>query len=198
MAERISLSFDDGVKEIEINGDPKKVIRLNPTDTRILSRIANLDEKITVLKEKYGEIDLSSFSKFENKDPKDLKLEDIKKAAETERKIESAVRELINEIFGYDVSSVVFGKESCVSFASGSPRYINFLNAISEYINAEVKKENAKSKEKIEKYTIPAEKVARSGLIAASKPIGVPASASLTDEQKSLIEYIKAHPEALT
>ena len=32
MAENIKLSFDDGYKNIEFNGDPDKVIRINPTD----------------------------------------------------------------------------------------------------------------------------------------------------------------------
>ena len=34
-----SLNFDSGVKEYEINGDPNRVLRINPTDFGIVDRI---------------------------------------------------------------------------------------------------------------------------------------------------------------
>ena len=35
MSETIKLSFDDGYKNIELNGNPDKIIRINPTDTQL-------------------------------------------------------------------------------------------------------------------------------------------------------------------
>ena len=39
MSETIKLSFDDGYKNIELNGNPDKIIRINPTDTQFINRI---------------------------------------------------------------------------------------------------------------------------------------------------------------
>lgn len=45
MSETIKLSFDDGYKNIELNGNPDKIIRINPTDTQFINRISGFDEK---------------------------------------------------------------------------------------------------------------------------------------------------------
>lgn len=72
--ENIKLTFDDGYKSIEINGDPNKIIRINPTDTAFIQRLAGFEEKAEEIKNKYGDIDLSAL-KFDGEDTDSEKMQ---------------------------------------------------------------------------------------------------------------------------
>ena len=119
MSETIKLSFDDGYKNIELNGNPDKIIRIND--------LQNLDEN--------------------NPDFEKLKL-----AADSVDKLDMAVKDLINEIFGYDISLIVFGTDSCLSPAGGQPIFMNFMQCIFAYINECSVEERKKSQEKLNSY----------------------------------------------
>lgn len=127
MSETIKLSFDDGYKNIELNGNPDKIIRINPTDTQFINRISGFDEN--------------------NPDFEKLKL-----AADSVDKLDMAVKDLINEIFGYDISLIVFGTDSCLSPAGGQPIFMNFMQCIFAYINECSVEERKKSQEKLNSY----------------------------------------------
>ena len=49
MSNTIKLEFDDGYKNIELNNDPNKVIRFNPTDAKFIQKISNADETLIKL-----------------------------------------------------------------------------------------------------------------------------------------------------
>lgn len=153
MSENIKLSFDDGYKNIEINGDPNKVIRINPTDMAFVKRISGLGDKAKEISDKYGDIDFSNIEKLENLDPEDPDFTMMKKAAEAMDKAEKSIRELIDSTFEYPVCDIVFGELNCLSPANGTPIYLNFIRVIFEYITAEMQKHNAESEAKISKYT---------------------------------------------
>lgn len=63
-----------------------------------------------------------------------------------------AVKDLINEIFGYDISLIVFGTDSCLSPAGGQPIFMNFMQCIFAYINECSVEERKKSQEKLNSY----------------------------------------------
>lgn len=193
MAERIALSFDDGYKEIEINGDPERVIRLNPTDAKFLNRLANFDESSKRIQEKYGDIDLNSITDLQNLNENDSDFSKYKKVAETADKLDSAMRELINDIFGYDISSIVFSSDSCLSPAGGQPVFINFMNAVFAYIKQEAEIEAEKSKTKIRKYTDEAKKISvQTNTPSAGKTAQNKIDLSeLTPEQIAFMDYLK-------
>ncbi|WP_303820966.1 hypothetical protein [Ruminococcus flavefaciens] len=158
MAENIKLSFDDGYKNIEFNGDPDKVIRINPTDGMFLKRLAGIKDKAKQIAEKYGDVDLSALDRLkdieENKEQvSDDAFEELKKAAEAAAQVESATRELIDSVFESPVCDVVFGDSSCLSPVGGRPVYFAFLEVIIEYIAQETRKNTAKRQVKVKKYT---------------------------------------------
>lgn len=159
MSENIKLSFDDGYKNIEINGDPNKVIRINPTDMAFVKRISGLGDKAKEISDKYGDIDFSNIEKLENLDPEDPDFTMMKKAAEAMDKAEKSIRELIDSAFEYPVCDIVFGELNCLSPAGGVPIYINFIRVIFEYITKEMQKQNAESEARMSKYTIAAQSV---------------------------------------
>lgn len=143
MSNTIKLEFDDGYKNIELNNDPNKVIRFNPTDAKFIQKISNADETIDKINKKYGNIDINSISELQNLNPENPDFEKIKLASKNMEELEKSIREFINSIFGYDVCSVVFGDDWCISPANGQPMYLNFLSCIIEYILSET--DNLKS-----------------------------------------------------
>lgn len=135
MSETIKLSFDDGYKNIELNGNPDKIIRINPTDTQFINRISGFDEKYENIRSRYGDIDMNSINDLQNLDENNPDFEKLKLAADSVDKLDMAVKDLINEIFGYDISLIVFGTDSCLSPAGGQPIFMNFMQCIFAYIN---------------------------------------------------------------
>ncbi|SDA20139.1 hypothetical protein SAMN02910447_01691 [Ruminococcus sp. YE71] len=69
--ETVKLQFADGYKSIEINGDPSRVIRINPTDAAFIKRISGLGDKAQEIMQKYGDIDFSSIEKLKDIDPEE-------------------------------------------------------------------------------------------------------------------------------
>lgn len=195
MPENIKLSFDDGCKTIEFNGDPNKVIRFNPTDMAFVNRIAGLEEKAKEIAEKYGDIDLSHIDELKNISADDPDFDKLKAAADTIGKVERSIRELIDSTFGTPVCDIVFGNTNCLSPANGTPIYINFIQSIFGYIKDELDKQNAKSEAKMSKYTIAAQSVSAKPKITAKpfipyadpKPDPSIDISSLSPEEKDLL-----------
>ena len=189
--EKVSLSFSDGYKSIEINGDPNRVIRINPTDAAFIKRLANIGDKTREIMERYGDIDLSSIEKLKNIDPADPNFDELKAAADNIDKIDRAVRELIDSAFGTPVCDTVFGSAWCISPSGGQPIYMNFLEAMGEYIASEIAKQNEKSVSKLQKYADTAHsfgnrsqrRAAKKRTKKPPKPKAIDISA-LTDEQR--------------
>ena len=122
-----SLNFDSGVKEYEINGDPKRVLRINPSDFGIV-------ERINKAKNALDELHITP---------------DIDGMVE----LDKIVRAQIDEIFGVGSSDVIFGETNSASFAGGQPVFLNFLDSIIPEIERVVGEERKKSAAKIQKYT---------------------------------------------
>lgn len=127
----MNLSFDSGIKEYTINGDPSRVIRINPSDFGIIERA----EKAKAALEKL------------HIDP------DEEHMSEALLAMDKAVREQIDLIFGKGTAEIAFGDINCTSLAGGSPIFLNFLNAILPEIEKVVGEEKRKSDARIKKYT---------------------------------------------
>lgn len=122
-----SLNFDSGVKEYEINGDPNRVLRINPSDFGII-------ERINKAKDALDELHITP---------------DIDGMVE----LDKVVRAQIDEIFGTGSADVIFGETNSASFAGGQPVFLNFLDSIIPEIERVVGEERKKSAAKIQKYT---------------------------------------------
>ena len=122
-----SLNFDSGVKEYEINGDPNRVLRVNPTDFGIVDRINKAKDELDKL---HITSDLNGMTE-----------------------LDKVVRTQIDEIFGVGSSDVIFGETNSASFAGGQPVFLIFLDCIIPEIERVVGEERKKSAAKIQKYT---------------------------------------------
>lgn len=131
------LIFDEGFKEFNINGDPNRVIKFNPTDISIIERAQKVKKEI-------GE-EVKKLDKLEINDD-----ESVAKAVEEVNKI---IKEKINYIFGSDVSEAVFGVQSPLASANGVTLAERFIAAAIPIIQKEIEDGDKKSKARMSKYT---------------------------------------------
>ena len=198
MAEVIKLNYDDGYKNIQLGDDPNRVIKINPTDMKFINRLSNIDKAVEKIQDKYGNIDLNTISDLQNLDQDNPDFNKLRAASNNVEELEKAMRELINDMFGYDICAIVFGDDWCISPANGQPRYVNFINCITEYIVSETGKLKGKVQaskvqleEKTSKYTAHLEKP----VITPNNPVNVyanpqpvlPVMPELTEDQKQAL-----------
>ena len=119
-----NLSFDEGLKELSINGDSNRIIRFNPCDPSITDRIEKAEKNI----------------------------KDIEKNPDKQY-IEKSIKEQINFILNADCADIIFGATSPLAICSGGKfLFENVITAIVGYINSEMEKELKKTKKNVEKY----------------------------------------------
>lgn len=68
-------------------------------------------------------------------------------------KIDKSIKEELNTMFNYDISSVVFGETSCMSTIGGVMFVEKFLEAVVPIIEQEFEKEGQASAKRVSKYT---------------------------------------------
>ena len=139
-----SLKIDDGYKEFMINDDPNRVIRFNPADVAILTRIRDSVGRIEQsLKDSEDDFAIN---------PDGTPADKMEQAGDAVRKVTELVKEQINYIFNADVSEAVFGNQSPLSLVGGVPLYERFLNVVIPEIEKAVKAERKLSEKRVSKY----------------------------------------------
>ena len=123
-----NLSFDNGFKELSINGDENRVIRFNPCDYELIKRAEGIYER---LDKEFGEIDKKDIDTLDKLSEKDI-----------------AVRKEIDYLLNAEVSNVVFGKTNCLSISNGNYIFDNFLTALMGYIETSIKEEEKRKNDR--------------------------------------------------
>lgn len=129
-----SISFDEGFKEFSINGDESRVIRFNPKDLGILTRM---------------ESTLSDFKDLEKK----MKDSNEDNFLDAFRDVELSIKEKINSIFNSDVYDTIFNGQSPLALVKGEFLFMRVINAIIPIIEKEIKAEQKESEKRMSKYT---------------------------------------------
>ena len=129
-----SISFDEGYKEFAINNDENRVIRFNPKDFGILTRIEDT---------------LSDFEALEKK----LKDGNEEEFTNNLREAEKVVHEKIDSIFNANVHDIIFNHQSPISLVGGEFLFMRVIEALIPIVEKEVKYEMQKSEKRMSKYT---------------------------------------------
>ena len=130
------IKFDLGIQEFDINGKVKAYF--NPTDVSFIEAIFHCLEVMGDKQEEYQ----AKANKAEARDVFDLT-----------RQFDAEVRDLINEAFGFDVCSPLFGRMPLNTLADGLPVWANFIFAIVDLFDESIKGEQEKANPRIKKYT---------------------------------------------
>lgn len=129
-----SISFDEGYKELAINNDENRVIRFNPKDFGILTRMEDT---------------LSDFEALEKK----LKDGNEEEFTNNLREAEKVVHEKIDSIFNANVHDIIFNHQSPISLVGGEFLFMRVIEALVPIVEKEVKYEMQKSEKRMSKYT---------------------------------------------
>jgi hypothetical protein len=129
-----SISFDEGYKEFAINNDENRVIRFNPKDFGILTRMEDT---------------LSDFEALEKK----LKDGNEEEFTNNLREAEKVVHEKIDSIFNANVHDIIFNHQSPISLVGGEFLFVRVIEALVPIVEKEVKYEMQKSEKRMSKYT---------------------------------------------
>ena len=106
-----SISFDEGYKEFAINNDENRVIRFNPKDFGILTRMEDT---------------LSDFEALEKK----LKDGNEEEFTNNLREAEKVVHEKIDSIFNANVHDIIFNHQSPISLVGGEFLFMRVIEAL--------------------------------------------------------------------
>lgn len=124
-----SLNFDNGYRELAINGDESKVIKFNPSDARLLTKITSLIDDVT--KKAEG---LKTGEDFQN--------------------YEKMICDYFDDMLGEGSSQKIFDGVSPVASVDGRFLYEVFLeDALLPYISNSLKDNYKKNMERVKKYT---------------------------------------------
>ena len=129
-----SISFDEGYKEFAINNDENRVIRFNPKDFGILTRMEDT---------------LSDFEALEKK----LKDGNEEEFTNNLREAEKVVHEKIDSIFNANAHDIIFNHQSPISLVGGEFLFMRVIEALVPIVEKEVKYEMQKSEKRMSKYT---------------------------------------------
>lgn len=133
-----NIIIDDGREAITINGDPDRVIYIQPTDFNIRLRNVQARKNINSL---LAELDKA-------------KPENEEAFADLLESVDKQIKEQINYIFNYDVSKPVFGLCSPLMALKNGKSYVQvFLEAISPIIEKASKEAEKASEKRIAKHT---------------------------------------------
>jgi hypothetical protein len=143
----IQLNISNKVK-YTINGDESKFIELNPKDFGISARFGESVPRLNALADQ-----------FESLSPSEEEKDDdyLVRFAESFRRIDEEIRQIINFLFDYDVCSVCASDGSMLDLQDGEYRYSVIINTLfqlyEDNISTEMKKMEAAMKKHTDKYT---------------------------------------------
>ena len=118
----------------DINNDENRVIRFNPKDFGILTRMEDT---------------LSDFEALEKK----LKDGNEEEFTNNLREAEKVVHEKIDSIFNANVHEIIFNHQSPISLVGGEFLFMRVIEALVPIVEKEVKYEMQKSEKRMSKYT---------------------------------------------
>lgn len=129
------IKISTGLQEVAVNG--KHTIMINPTDEGFLEDL-------------YGLLETLEQIHTENQTDEAA---DIKAKFEASRKREKEQRAAVDALFGENFCSDVFGNARLYSISDGLTLIERFLYAVLDYMDDDLKKQQAARSEKIKYYT---------------------------------------------
>ena len=131
-----SLSFSDGLEEYRLND--RVTVRFNPTDVGFLEKLSHTFDQLDQLQD---EVRKSRDS-----------ITDDREVFPIARELDTRMRGVINELFGDDVCTPLFGSVNLFASSGGLPLWANLLLAIMDEVQSAMQGELNKREARIAKY----------------------------------------------
>ena len=131
------LNFETGLVTYSLNGG-KCQLSFNPTDSNFVEKLFNAFDTLDKKQEAYK----AEAEKNANK----------REIFETARKMDEEMRDIIQEVFGFDVCGAVFGDMNVYALADGLPVWCNLMLCLIDNMNDTFTAEKKKTNPKLQKY----------------------------------------------
>ena len=138
-----SIIFDEGYRTFDINGDPNRVLRVNPSDIGILDRMMKAYEDMQKEVAELGDIKISNTGEA---------ISDAVEVVGTIRKLNRMLRMRFDEIFYEGAADIVFGTMNPLATAGGKTVFENFMEAFIKEIKPMLEDEQKQTSENLKKY----------------------------------------------
>ena len=132
----MNLDFSEGVQDITING--KCTVRVNLTDFTFIESVFNAFDALDALEDEYQK-------RFDT-------VTDGREIFALCRERDARMREIVNDIFGEDVCSPIFGKMQLTAIGDGLPLWFNLLMAFIDNMDSTIAREKKQSNPRMKKY----------------------------------------------
>ena len=130
------LKFSDGLEEYRLND--RVTVRFNPTDVGFLEKLSHTFEQLDSLQD---EVRKSRDS-----------ITDDREVFPIARELDGKMRGVINELFGDDVCTPLFGSVNLFASSGGLPLWANLLLAITDEVQSAMQGELDAREKRIAKY----------------------------------------------
>lgn len=131
------LTVLTGTQEYRLNDTC--TVFFNPTDTAFVEKLFGAFETLDRKQDAYkAEV---------------AKTADKKEIFETARKMDAEMRDIVNDVFGVDVCTALFGGMNVYALADGLPVWANLMLAIMDEIDTAFARESKATNPRISKYT---------------------------------------------
>ena len=130
------LKFSDGLEEYRLND--RVTVRFNPTDVGFLEKLSHTFEQLDSLQD---EVRKSRDS-----------ITDDREVFPIVRELDAKMRGVINELFGDDVCTPLFGSVNLFASSGGLPLWANLMLAITDEVQSAMQGELAAREKRIAKY----------------------------------------------
>lgn len=158
-----NINFNDGLEEIMINNDPKRVIQWNPTDSHFSKRYFEFTDYIKGLYERLQALtgDIETVAQVVAVDGvNDAVGSKARGAAEQITALGVELSEMLDNTFNAPISEMAFrGANPLSPTRDGRFLFDNFLTAIAPIVSASVEEANNAAQKRIRKYTEPVKKM---------------------------------------
>ncbi len=131
-----NLPVPTGLEEYRLND--RVTVRFSPTDLGFLEKLTDSFSKLDALQE---EVRASRKTITDDRD-----------VFPVARELDGKMRGILNELFGQDVCTPLFGEVSLFASAGGLPLWANLVLAVAEEVQTAMQGELAAREERISKY----------------------------------------------
>jgi len=131
--DKLQIKFDDGLREYEINGDPNRIFRFNPSDLSIIEKFETAKKDLKVLEDKYKNVN-------------------IEPNAQTVEILRNETLKLFDSIFYEGAGEVVFKDAHPLTTVNGHLVFENFCNALARIIRQENRDRQSKQNKIVQDY----------------------------------------------
>lgn len=130
------LNVAAGLETFKINGVCE--VAFCPTDPIFVEKLYNVFDSLDRKQEAYA----AEIEKAQKREIFDIA-----------RRRDAELREMVNDVFGFDICSAVFGSVSVCALSDGLPLWANLMLAIMEEVDSGFEREQKLTNPRIEKYT---------------------------------------------